>query len=219
MHSLRIHCMGCLQKFLAGLPGFAKTTRPRPQLFWTWVAPCCETLAKSFVPCVDVFYPYVEWTSVRSTIAVVALPGFARCWLPPFGCKKGVWDWNSMVRASDNSKLSVSGIALSEFPACEPAPLCQVIIIGLGKFRHYSLKTRNMCGECDDTCGVRRSFPSAKKNFWVCVPRRANRDGQKFNSKSQPKPRQTHQCFLYFVFTPFKFSHAKPFPSHWAKIK
>ena len=45
-----------------------------------------------------------------------------------------------------------------------------------------------MCGECDDTCGVRWRLWSAQVLlkcviFWVCVPRKANRVGRpKFNS-------------------------------------
>lgn len=59
-------------------------------------------------------------------------------------------------------------------------------------------------------CGVRWHLWSAQvllkcAIFWVCVPRKANRDGQKFNSQSQPKPRQTHQFFLHSVSHHAKF--------------
>ena len=59
-------------------------------------------------------------------------------------------------------------------------------------------------------CGVRSHLWSAQvllkcAIFWVCVPRKANRDGQKFNFQSQPKPRQTHQFFLHSVSHHAKF--------------
>ena len=73
-------------------------------------------------------------------------------------------------------------------------------------------------------CGVRWHLWSAQvllkcAIFWVCVPRKANRDGQKFNSQSQPKSRQTHQFFFAFCLTPCKISLAKPFSARWAEIK
>ena len=83
----------------------------------------------------------------------------------------------------------------------------------------------SMCGEWDDTCGVRwrlwsAQVPSKRIKFWICVPRKAKRDGQKMNSQSQPQTSTDSPMIFVFCFhTMQNFTgQTIPFTLSWSKV-